>query len=177
MACSKTFLSFILLNLFSFFNICLSDGSGSSLDQLLPGLEQSAILMDAQCMQKMIPCQPYLKNPTNIPPTCCNPLNDLVTNSSECLCNILNNPKLIGSIDVTKDEILKLPAACGIHVDASKCNAEATSPSSQVDDETAAEDATSEESTSSTETIKPFGITYFGVPGFVALLTALVFSA
>lgn len=30
---------------------------------------------------------------------------------------------------------------------------------------------------SSTKMITPYGIAYFGVPGFVALLTALVFSA
>jgi hypothetical protein len=45
-----------------------------------------------------------------------------------------------------------------------------------VEDETAAEDATAEDSASS-KIITPYGITYFGVPGFVALLTALVFSA
>ena len=185
MACSKIFLLLLLINVFSNFNPCLCDGSdaASSLDQLLPSLGQSAVLMSAQCVQKLTPCQSYLKSPINVPPTCCDPLNELVANSSECLCNIINNPKLIISFDVTKDDILKLPAACGIHVDASKCDevAEGTSPSpsSQADDETAVEDATSEETTSSSSTKMntPFGITYFGVPGFVAALTTLVFSA
>lgn len=34
-----------------------------------------------------------------------------------------------------------------------------------------------EDSTSSTKMITPYGIIHFGVPGFVAFLTALVFSA
>ncbi|XP_073220637.1 non-specific lipid transfer protein GPI-anchored 9 isoform X2 [Cicer arietinum] len=120
MVTSKAFLSFLLINLFSNFHLCFSDG----LDSLLSGI----VMKDAQCMQKLLPCQPYLKNPTNPSPACCSPLNEIAINSSDCLCNLMNNPKLFLSLDVSKDEILKLPNACGINVDTSKCNAEGTVP-------------------------------------------------
>ncbi|CAJ2641912.1 unnamed protein product [Trifolium pratense] len=183
MAASKAYLSFLLINLSSFFHLCLCDGGGS-LEDLLPSLAQSAGLLDPQCMQKLLPCQPYLKAPNNPPPACCNPLSELAANSSDCICNLINNPKLL-AFEASKEEILKLPTACGVDVDASKCNAnagtsptsEGNTPSSEVEDETAAEDAAAEDSASSTKIIPPYGITYFGVPGFVALLTALVFSA
>jgi hypothetical protein len=66
-----------------------------------------------------------LKAPNNPPPACCNPLNEIAANSSDCLCNLLNNPKLFLSFEASKDEILKLPNACGVNVDTSKCNANA----------------------------------------------------
>ncbi|PNX55900.1 hypothetical protein L195_g049533 [Trifolium pratense] len=123
MAASKAYLSFLLINLSSFFHLCLCDGGGS-LEDLLPSLAQSAGLLDPQCMQKLLPCQPYLKAPNNPPPACCNPLSELAANSSDCICNLINNPKLL-AFEASKEEILKLPTACGVDVDASKCNANA----------------------------------------------------
>ncbi|KAL5079470.1 hypothetical protein RYX36_007891 [Vicia faba] len=121
---SKIFLSFLLINLSSFFNPCLCDGTNvSGLDQLLPGLGQSSVLQNAQCMQKLLPCQPFLKSPGNPPPACCTPLKEMATSESDCLCNVLSNPKLFMSLDVTKEQLVKLPNACGIDVDTSKCNA------------------------------------------------------
>lgn len=134
---SKVFLSFLLINLSSFFNPCLCDGGGGGgssdggggsgsvdLDQILPGLGQNAIA-NAQCMHQLLPCQPFLKAPNDPPPTCCDPLKEMVTNSSDCLCQFINNPTMILSLEVSKDDIMKLPKACGIKVDISKCNANA----------------------------------------------------
>ncbi|XP_058722565.1 non-specific lipid transfer protein GPI-anchored 9-like isoform X1 [Vicia villosa] len=187
---SKIFLSFLLINLSSFVNLCLCDGTNmSDLDQLLPGLGQSAVLQNAQCMQKLLPCQPYLNSPNIPPPACCTPLKEMATTGSDCLCSVLSNPKLFVSLEVTKEQLLKLPKACGVDVDASKCNAtttaaEGTTPATSAsstststsEDEAAAEEG-SEATTSATKMITPYGITYFGVSGFVTLLTALVFSA
>jgi len=129
-AASKVFLSFLLINLSSFFNLCLCDGGGGDsggsvdLDQILPGLGQNAVA-NAQCMQQLLPCQPFLKAPNDPPPTCCDPLKEMVTNSSDCLCQFINNPTMVLSLEVSKDDIMKLPKACGIKFNISKCNANA----------------------------------------------------
>ncbi|CAK8534272.1 unnamed protein product [Lathyrus sativus] len=182
---SKIFLIFLLINLSSFFNLCLCDETKvSDLDQLLPGFGQSAVLQNAQCMQKLLPCQPFLKSPNNPPPACCTPLSEMAKEESDCLCSFLNNPKFFVSLDVTKDELMKLPNACGIDVDATKCDASAengtTSSTAAAAAAAGGEDTTGEDTTdssSSTKMITPYGITYFGVSGFVTLLIALVFSA
>ncbi|QCD92318.1 hypothetical protein DEO72_LG5g380 [Vigna unguiculata] len=143
----------------------------TSLDQLLPGLGQGSFLQDAQCIQKLVPCQTYLKSQTNPPPeTCCAPLKELHDNKSPCICNILNKPSLLQSVGVSKDDLLKLPQACSIDTDFSSCNGGSQGEGSVPDEDIA-------ERTSSTKTITPYEITSLGVPGFVALLSALVFSS
>ncbi|KAI5441451.1 non-specific lipid transfer protein GPI-anchored 8 [Lathyrus oleraceus] len=179
---SKIFLWFLLINLSSFFNLCLCDGSNvSGLDQLLPGLGQSDVLQNAQCMQKLLPCQPYLKTPSNPPPACCTPLDEMAKGESDCLCKLLSNPKLFMSLDVTEDQLLKLPNACGIDVDTTKCNGTAAEGTTSESTPLGGEETTGEEGfadpSSSTKMIAPYGITYFVVSGFATLLTALVFSA
>ncbi|XP_057446904.1 non-specific lipid transfer protein GPI-anchored 3-like isoform X2 [Lotus japonicus] len=180
---SKALLSFLLI--ISSVHLCLSQSNsgGVNLEQLLPGLGQAAVVQDAKCMQKLLPCQPFLKSPNNPPPSCCVPLNEMATNEVDCLCSVMNNPQLLLSINVSKEDAMKLPGACDIEVDISKCNSTGASSSTQdsssssQDDTTVPDEETSEDSTSSTNMISPYGIMSLGVPGFVALSTALVFSS
>ncbi|XP_027357350.1 lipid transfer-like protein VAS [Abrus precatorius] len=180
---SKTLFSFFLIMFSSYLHIGLCDNPPTNLDQLLPGLGQISVLQDAQCMQKMLPCQAYLSAPNNPPQTCCDPLKEMYDNKTDCLCSFLNNPQVLQSFKITKEDALKLPQACGITVDASLCSTGSTGATSQSPQPSEGEDVASadesskeEESTSSTKMITAYGIVYFGVPGFVALLSALVFS-
>ncbi|VVA91753.1 unnamed protein product [Arabis nemorensis] len=86
------------------------------------------------CIQKLMPCQPYLHSATPPPPpTCCMPLREIVENDVTCLCAVFNNVDMLKSLNLTKDNALVLPNACGAKADVSKCKASSggtTSPSS-----------------------------------------------
>ncbi|TKY44810.1 Lipid transfer protein VAS [Spatholobus suberectus] len=169
---SKVLLSFLLIIMFSsYLHVGLCE---NSLDQLLPGLSQGAFLQDAKCMQKLLPCQEYVKSPNNPSQACCAPLKEMHENETQCLCNFINYPQLLESISVSKEDIIKLPQACGINVNLSKCKTGGARGEDTVRGDDTAE---VKDSTSSTKMITPNRIIYFGVPGFVATLTALVFSS
>ncbi|KAE9600221.1 putative bifunctional inhibitor/plant lipid transfer protein/seed storage helical [Lupinus albus] len=176
---SKTLFSICII--FSSYIHQAFSSDSNDLDQLLGGLKQISALHDAQCMQKLIPCKTALNSSTIIKPssTCCIPLNEILTNDTECLCSFINNPKLLLSMNVTKDDLLKLPESCGLKADISVCDKGASSPPSPTPaDLTPADKAPSaEDSKSSTKMVIPYEIVQFCVPGFVAVLTALVFSA
>ena len=72
------------------------------------------------CMQKLMPCQPFMHSPSP-PATCCAPLKEMITQESQCLCKAFNNPELLKSVNLTVDEALALPKACGIDADVSVC--------------------------------------------------------
>ncbi|XVF50427.1 hypothetical protein PTKIN_Ptkin04bG0099100 [Pterospermum kingtungense] len=72
------------------------------------------------CMQKLMPCQPYMHSPSP-PPVCCTPLKDLITQGNQCLCTVFDNPALLKTVNLTVDEALAIPKACGIDVDVSVC--------------------------------------------------------
>ncbi|XVE58883.1 hypothetical protein DITRI_Ditri04bG0204700 [Diplodiscus trichospermus] len=73
------------------------------------------------CMQKLMPCQPYMHSPSP-PPTCCTPLKDVIAQEPQCLCKVFNNPEFLKSANLTRDEALAIPKACGIDADVSVCN-------------------------------------------------------
>ncbi|KAF7813511.1 lipid transfer-like protein VAS [Senna tora] len=112
---------FVILSLFlifsSYFHLGLSETT-------LPQLSLNLAGDNMQCIQKLLPCQPYLKPLlSGTPPaTCCQPLMDMIAKDADCLCNVFNNPQMLQSMNVTKDEALELPKACGADVDVSKCN-------------------------------------------------------
>ncbi|KAL2344132.1 hypothetical protein Fmac_005417 [Flemingia macrophylla] len=150
---SKVALSYLLLTrLFSSSYVHVGLCQQNSLDQLLPAsfTGNGAFLEDAQCMQRLLPCQPYVKNPVNPSEACCGPLKD-----------------------ISQDDILRLPQACGIEVDLAKCNntGGATSPAAEDGEISMPEEDTvvAAKESRSTKMIIPYGI--------VALLTALVFYA
>ncbi|KFK43990.1 hypothetical protein AALP_AA1G200500 [Arabis alpina] len=85
------------------------------------------------CIQKLMPCQPYLHSATPPPPpTCCMPLREIVENDVTCLCAVFNNVDMLKSLNLTKDNALLLPKACGANADVSKCRkaSSGTTPSS-----------------------------------------------
>ncbi|CAA7032450.1 unnamed protein product [Microthlaspi erraticum] len=84
------------------------------------------------CIQKLMPCQPYLHSVTPPPPaSCCMPLREIVENDVTCLCSVFNNVDMLKSLNLTKENALVLPNACGAKADVSQCknSAGSTSPS------------------------------------------------
>lgn len=72
------------------------------------------------CMQKLMPCQPFMHSPSP-PPICCTPLKEMVSKESACLCGVFDNPELLKTVNLTIDEALAIPKACSIDVDVSVC--------------------------------------------------------
>ncbi|XP_010477003.1 PREDICTED: protein YLS3-like [Camelina sativa] len=85
------------------------------------------------CIQKLMPCQPYLHSVTPPPPpSCCMPLREIVDSDVTCLCSVFNNVDMLKSLNLTKENALVLPNACGAKADVSQCknSAGGTTPSS-----------------------------------------------
>ncbi|XP_044465346.1 non-specific lipid transfer protein GPI-anchored 9 [Mangifera indica] len=82
------------------------------------------------CVNSLLPCKPYLKS--NAPPSsCCAPLKEMLTKDVACLCNLFNNLEVLKSFNLTQDEALHLPKACGAVFDVSTCKtASSPAPSS-----------------------------------------------
>ncbi|KAL3617541.1 hypothetical protein CASFOL_037862 [Castilleja foliolosa] len=84
------------------------------------------------CVQKLLPCQPYLKGSPSPPATCCVPLNQILTTDLHCLCTVFSDPALLKSLNVTQHDAINLANSCGAHADSSLCKpAAAPSPSTQ----------------------------------------------
>ncbi|ESQ34976.1 hypothetical protein EUTSA_v10008878mg [Eutrema salsugineum] len=83
------------------------------------------------CIQKLMPCQPYLHSATPPPPpTCCMPLKEIVETDVTCLCSVFNNVDMLKSLNLTKENALVLPKACGANADVSQCKASSTGTTS-----------------------------------------------
>ncbi|KAG2242967.1 hypothetical protein Bca4012_053995 [Brassica carinata] len=76
------------------------------------------------CIQKLMPCQAYLHSATPPPPaSCCMPLKQIVETDVTCLCSVFNNVDMLRSLNLTKENALVLPKACGANADVSQCKA------------------------------------------------------
>ncbi|XP_039126358.1 non-specific lipid transfer protein GPI-anchored 8-like [Dioscorea cayenensis subsp. rotundata] len=75
-----------------------------------------------QCLQKLMPCEPYLKSTSPPPATCCVPLKDMVAHQPACLCTLYNDDALLKSLNVTKQDTLNMVGNCGAKADTSLCN-------------------------------------------------------
>uniref|UniRef100_A0A7N0VA88 Bifunctional inhibitor/plant lipid transfer protein/seed storage helical domain-containing protein n=1 Tax=Kalanchoe fedtschenkoi TaxID=63787 RepID=A0A7N0VA88_KALFE len=131
-----------------------------------------------QCVQKLIACQPYLKNPDNTPAWCCAPLKDMIANDPQCLCDVFNNPDLLKTMNVTQAEALQLPKACGATADVSICHKDGgvptTSPTPPPPSAPSTNGTTPDNNTTTNSASSSNGkIVSGGAVGFVALLTAL----
>ncbi|XP_030541230.1 non-specific lipid transfer protein GPI-anchored 3-like [Rhodamnia argentea] len=74
------------------------------------------------CIQKLMPCTPYLKPSPSAPPaSCCIPMKEVVANEAQCLCQVFNNADILKSFNVTQDEAMALAKACGANADVSEC--------------------------------------------------------
>lgn len=75
------------------------------------------------CMQRLLPCQPYIhKVDPPPPPSCCAPMKEIVEKDAPCLCTVFNNPEMLKTLNLTKENALDLPIACGAKPDVSLCN-------------------------------------------------------
>lgn len=74
------------------------------------------------CIEKLMPCQPYIRtvNPP-VPASCCGPLKEIVEKEAPCLCAVFNDPGMLKRFNITKDQVMDLPKACGINPDVSLC--------------------------------------------------------
>ncbi|XP_009360067.1 non-specific lipid transfer protein GPI-anchored 3 isoform X2 [Pyrus x bretschneideri] len=123
---SKHLLPFLFLSLFELFGVshgrkltALPDKEGAA-----GGGSDSSM----QCVQKLIPCQAYLKAPEKAPSTCCLPLKKLVLDNTECLCTLFNNDDMLSNFNITQGDALKLSKACDANADISVCKKDAASP-------------------------------------------------
>ncbi|KAF9599402.1 hypothetical protein IFM89_036959 [Coptis chinensis] len=116
--------------IFFSFSSCVSLSFSRDISQASGGLGGGLGGVSMPCMQHLIPCQPYLQNPSAPPSSCCVPLKDMIANDAKCLCDIFNNPTLLKSLNVTQNDALKLPKACDAKVDISVCNKDAAPPTS-----------------------------------------------
>ena len=81
-------------------------------------------LASMPCVQKLLPCQEYLKPmAADGPPapSCCLPLKEMISDDSKCLCDIFNNADFFKNLNITQDDALRLPKACGANADVSVC--------------------------------------------------------
>ncbi|CAN8235054.1 unnamed protein product [Cochlearia groenlandica] len=78
------------------------------------------------CMQKLMPCKQYL-HVANPPPSCCGPMKEIVEKDATCLCTVFNNPEMLKALNLTKENALDLPKACGTKPNISLCTKIASS--------------------------------------------------
>ncbi|WOG96475.1 hypothetical protein DCAR_0415810 [Daucus carota subsp. sativus] len=111
--------------------LCVSSSSfDADLGDYLGGMMGGS---SVSCMEKLLPCQPFLvPGPAPPPANCCIPLKQLITNDTKCICDTFNNPLVRGSLNVSMDDIMKLPKACNETFDIAVCNA--TGPAASVED-------------------------------------------
>ncbi|XP_040376200.1 non-specific lipid transfer protein GPI-anchored 3-like isoform X2 [Oryza brachyantha] len=81
-----------------------SGGSSFPADPLLP------------CMAELLPCTAYLRSGRNPSRTCCTAMHDGAVDEMQCLCRLLADPELLHTFNVTRDQMFRLPARCGLPV-------------------------------------------------------------
>ncbi|KAL1563618.1 non-specific lipid transfer protein GPI-anchored 3-like [Salvia divinorum] len=81
------------------------------------------------CIQKLLPCEAYLKGLASPPASCCVPLKEMGNNDFHCLCDVFNNQPLLESLNVTQADALNLAQTCAANTDTSLCSKEAAAPS------------------------------------------------
>ncbi|XP_068658029.1 non-specific lipid transfer protein GPI-anchored 29-like [Aristolochia californica] len=88
----------------------------------VPGSHSSDATELADCRPLLLllaPCVPFVQGSMPAPVrSCCNNLNDLVTQQPECLCLLLNNTF---SLPVNQTQALRLPQLCNLKADPSSC--------------------------------------------------------
>lgn len=66
------------------------------------------------CMKKLLPCQEYSKlTVTPPPPSCCVPLKEMVSYDPKCFCDVFDSVDMLKNLNITQDDALRLPKACG----------------------------------------------------------------
>ncbi|CAN6845039.1 unnamed protein product [Brassica oleracea] len=75
-----------------------------------------------RCVEKLIPCHPYINTDSPPPPWCCNPVKEIVEKDETCLCGFLNHPDMLALINISQDDALNLINSCGGSYDESLCS-------------------------------------------------------
>lgn len=55
-------------------------------------------------------------------PSCCGPMKEIVVKDAPCLCAVFNDPAILKTLNLTKENALDLPKACGANPDISLCS-------------------------------------------------------
>ncbi|GFP85053.1 lipid transfer-like protein vas [Phtheirospermum japonicum] len=110
------------------------------LSSVYVGHSQGGDLM--ACVQKLLPCQAYMKGSEPPSAACCVPLKQILASDRQCLCTVFTDPALLKSLNVTQDDALNLVNSCGAHADSSLCKT-ATTPSTSTAPTTDSSAATS----------------------------------
>nr|CAB3447031.1 unnamed protein product [Digitaria exilis] len=75
------------------------------------------------CLEELLPCTAYLNTAKHPSPTCCNAMHNAAAAEMPCLCRLFADPELLATFNVTREQMFKLPARCGLPVG---CRAGAT---------------------------------------------------
>ncbi|RCV07011.1 hypothetical protein SETIT_1G210100v2 [Setaria italica] len=68
------------------------------------------------CLEELLPCTAYLKTSKHPSPTCCTAMHNAAAAEMPCLCHLFADPKLLTIFNVTRDQMFRLPARCGLPV-------------------------------------------------------------
>ncbi|KAG8071203.1 hypothetical protein GUJ93_ZPchr0006g43625 [Zizania palustris] len=68
------------------------------------------------CMEELLPCTAYLRSGKAPSHTCCTAMHDAAADEMPCLCGLLADPELLRTFNVTRDQMFRLPARCGLPV-------------------------------------------------------------
>ncbi|KAG2659360.1 hypothetical protein PVAP13_1KG349600 [Panicum virgatum] len=76
-----------------------------------------------QCLEDLLPCTAYLKTAKHPSQTCCTAMHNAAAAEMPCLCSLFADQELLSTFNVTRDQMFRLPARCGLPVG---CRAGAT---------------------------------------------------
>ncbi|KAG6421291.1 hypothetical protein SASPL_117841 [Salvia splendens] len=113
------------------------------------------------CIQKLLPCEAYLKGSASPPPACCMPLREMGNNDVPCLCDVFNNQPFLKTLNVTQPEALNLAKTC-----------EAAGPSGSP----SIPAAPSSNSSETSEALKKSTVSLVGVCLFPAVVFSIIVS-
>ncbi|CAA7043142.1 unnamed protein product [Microthlaspi erraticum] len=92
---------------------------------------QFGVVQEAmRCVDKLLPCHPYIHSDIPPPPWCCDPMKEIAEKHVTCLCAVFNHPGMLSFISLTKENALNLLNSCGVKHDASLCTKSAAYSSS-----------------------------------------------
>ncbi|CAN6238451.1 unnamed protein product [Urochloa humidicola] len=68
------------------------------------------------CLEELLPCTAYLKASSHPSATCCTAMHNAAASEMPCLCRLFADPQILGTFNVTRDQMFRLPARCGLPV-------------------------------------------------------------
>ncbi|CAL5057487.1 unnamed protein product [Urochloa decumbens] len=68
------------------------------------------------CLEELLPCTAYLKTTSHPSATCCTAMHNAAADDMTCLCQLFAEPDILSTFNVTRDQMFRLPARCGLPV-------------------------------------------------------------